>query len=456
MKNKNVDNLWITFRFYIILVVLSNIVILFSSCSRGPARAKYWLKHGFRMESSINEGLNSINLQEYLNEVTEITLKYNNYVEILKDGPEVLDKMYRLISDAKEYILLEEYIFRYDEVGKDFIKLLQRKSKEGIKVYVIIDAIGSYKDSSKIYCKLKESGVNVSIHNPVINWTVVRINKRNHRKVLVVDGLKGVISGIGLGKEYRYWRDLGVFVKGESIADLEYSFWKAWKDSGWGFVHKSIPIPLLTRVKHAIDNVLEPLELKNIKELCKETEYGSKGVRIVPSYPFVSHYENFDNLINIINNTKDYLYITNAYFVPNILIRNALKDAVKRGVDVKIILPNKTDLPVVRRTSRMLYATLLKGGIKIYELKGVILHAKYIVADDYYFSVGSTNILDRSFYTNFECNVDVFDKNIALEMKKIFYEDLAASIEIEYDVWQERSIFQKINEWMHVTTFWAF
>lgn len=408
------------------------------------------------METSVTSGLSSNELQNKLNDITSVFLNHNNYASILVDGPAVLDKMYNLIENAEDYILLEEYIFRNDEVGKDFIKLLKKKANQGVEVYVILDGFGSFRDSLKIYCSLKEQNVNASIHNPLLNWTIIRINKRNHRKVLVVDGVHGVISGIGLGKEYRYWRDLGVYIKGESVADLEYSFWKGWKDSGWGFIHKSIPVPIVSRLKRRLDNIISPYEINNKMEINNEISYGNNSVRIVSSYPFISHYENFDNIIKIINNTNDYLYITNAYFVPNVLIRNALKDAVNRGVDVRIILPNETDLPFVRRASRTLYTSLLRNGIKLYELKGVILHAKYVVADDFYVSIGSTNLIDRSFFANFECNADIFDEDIALQMKNIFYEDLSNSIEITYDYWKNRSIIKKITQWLNVSTFWVF
>ncbi|HOK39733.1 MAG TPA: phosphatidylserine/phosphatidylglycerophosphate/cardiolipin synthase family protein, partial [bacterium] len=377
------------------------------------------------------------------------------YVEILDNGEQVLKKMEELIKNAREYILLEEYIFRNDEVGKKFIELLKTKSKDGIKIYVVIDAIGTRNTDSKVYCSLLAEGINVRVYNPVFNWTILRIDYRNHRKVLVVDGNYGVVSGIGLGKEYKYWRDLGVYIVGDSIKDLEDSFWLSWKDAGWGIVYKNIHIPLLNEIKEKVENFIKPykkpIERKNEIKVKNRTK-----VRIVSTYPFFGHYELLDNYIEIINNAKEYIYITNAYFVPNIYIRNALKSAVERGVNVKIILPGETDLPVIRRASRIFFSNLLKNGIELYELKGQVLHAKYIIADDIYVSIGSTNFLDRAFFMNYECNVDIIDKDIALQMKEIFLEDLKKSKEIKYSEWKKRNIFLKIKDLINITTLTLF
>jgi len=441
--------------FYLLCLIITFLSI---NCTKFTSRFAYLIREGLKVEEKFNpedDELKSEFFQNYLNKITNIKLTKNNYVEILGNSEQVLKKMEELIRNAKEYILLEEYIFRNDEVGKKFIELLKTKVKEGIKIYVIIDAIGTRNTDSKVYCRLLSEGINIRVYNPIFNWTILRIDYRNHRKVLVVDGNYGVVSGIGLGKEYKYWRDLGVYFEGESIKDLEDSFWLSWKDAGWGFVYKNIHIPILAEIKEKIENLIKPyqkpIERKNEIKVKNKTK-----VRVVSTYPFFGHYELLNNYIEIINNAKEYIYITNAYFVPNVYIRNALKSAVERGVNVKILLPGETDLPVIRRASRIFFTNLLKNGIELYELKGQVLHAKYIVADDIYVSIGSTNFLDRAFFMNYECNVDIIDRKIALQMKEIFLEDLKKSKEIKYSEWKKRNIFLKIKDLINITTLTLF
>lgn len=438
----------------IFLFILA-ILLFFSGCTRLPARLTYFIKEGSTIEKKFDEDYLSEKFQLYLNKITGVELKENNRVKILKNGTTVIDSMYDLIEKSEHYVLLEEYIFRYDEVGKKFIDLLKKKSKEGIKIYVIIDNIGTCKNSMKIFCELKNAGVNMLLHNPLVNWTILRIDYRNHRKVLVVDGKKGIISGSGLGKEYRYWRDLGIYIEGSAIKDLEDSFWISWKDAGWGFINKNLSLPILADVKEKFDDLVFPFK-REINSYVDTDCAGKTKVRIVSTYPFMNHYELFEDYIEVINNAKKYIYITNAYFVPNVYVRNALKAAVKRGVNVKIILPGKTDLPIIRRASRMFFENLLKNGIELYELKGPVLHAKYMLIDDIYASIGSTNFLDRAFFMNFECNADVFDKDIACELKEIFFDDISKSKKIIYENWKKRSLLDKIKERLHITTLTLF
>ncbi|HPG29975.1 MAG TPA: phosphatidylserine/phosphatidylglycerophosphate/cardiolipin synthase family protein, partial [bacterium] len=321
------------------------------SCSATPQRIYYLLK--YKNNYNIKSDSPTIHsLKEILEKNEKIKFYPNNSLTLLQTGDEVLSRMYRLIESANSEICIDQYIFRNDEVGIDFFKLLQQKSESGVKVRIIIDKLGSF-GPSFYYSKYLKSASKIQLRffNPVLWWSIIKINNRDHSKLLIVDSKTAVISGIGLGKEYKYWRDIGVEIQGPVLFDIKKKFEETWRKSGYGWFGKDIPFPGLNELKSEFDKLF----LKKIKidDSLKNNLQGSADARLLQASPDFSNRIVFETFLKAINSSSNYVYITNSYFLPNKLFRNSLINAVKRGVDVKIILPSKTDLPLLRRTSHL-------------------------------------------------------------------------------------------------------
>jgi len=433
-------NLRLFFFLIITAIFFSNV-----NCTRLPQRIYYFTIHGNEYKnkvSNINEDTTSF-IQE-LNTKSDFKFRDNNFIKVIATGDSVLQRMYDLINAAETEVLIDQYIFRDDEIGKKFFELLQNKAKDGVKVRVIIDKIGSLKPSLYFSKKIKYSKVKIRYYNPVLWWSIIKINNRDHNKVLIIDDDTAIISGIGLGQEYKYWRDLGVEINGPIIYDLKYIFELNWRAAGYGWFGKDIPFPFINELKLNVDELF----LKDIK-IDTDTLTLSKGditARALYGSPKFTNRAIFESILTAVNSAQKNIYITNAYFLPNVIFRKALYSAVKRGVDVRIITPQKSDLPLMRRYTQIYYNSMLKNGIKIYELRDRVLHAKYMVIDDVWSTIGSININDRSFFMNIEQNIEIIDKKINAQLTQIFLDDMNNSEEIILEHWQKRSILKKIRD----------
>jgi cardiolipin synthase len=370
--------------------------------------------------------------------VTESPLTKGNKVNLLIDGPATYAAMFEVIRSAKDHINLETFILEDDEIGKKFTDLLLRKQEEGVQVNIIYDSMGSFTTAESFFQRLRDKGIQVVEFNPVNplkghgEWFLIH---PDHRKILIVDGKVAISGGINISKVYSGglsgrkkvkgvplpWRDTDIQIEGPAVAEFQKLFLDTWS-------------------KQEGPKLSEPNYYPKMKE------DGNALVRVVGSTPGSDNRITFIAYVAAITFAENSIHLTNAYFIPDDQILDAFKDAARRGVDVKIILPSSTDSELVLNAARHNYSELLKAGVKIYERRNAVLHAKTAVIDGVWSTVGSTNLDYLSLLSDDEVNAVVLSREFAVEMERMFANDLAQSDQIQCDKWGERPLSQKIKE----------
>ncbi|MGZ3607881.1 MAG: cardiolipin synthase [Syntrophales bacterium] len=379
--------------------------------------------------------------------LTENPLTKGNKVTLLADGQAAYAAMFKAIESAKNHINLETFIIDADDVGRQFSDLLLKKQAGGVQVNLIYDSVGSYSNPAAFFQRLKEGGIQVLEFNPVNpfkshgNWLLAH---PDHRKILIVDGKIAITGGINISSVYSSklsgrerdegaplpWRDTDVQIEGPAVAEFQKLFLDTWsKQNG----------PKLSE--------------RNYYPKMKED--GNALVRVVGSTPGSDNRITFIMYVAAIMFAEHSIHLTNAYFIPDDQVLKAFTDAAKRGVDVKIILPETTDSKLALYAARHNYSELLEAGVKIYERRNALLHAKTAVIDGVWSTVGSTNLDYWSLLNDDEVNAIVLSREFAAEMEKTFAKDLAQSHEIKWEEWQERSLFSQLQEWFaHLFDHW--
>jgi cardiolipin synthase len=336
-----------------------------------------------------------------------------NSVKILKDASENYPAWLDAMSSAKKSIHFENYIITEDDIGNQFADVLASKAREGVSVRLIYDWLGSLgKASSHFWEKLKSAGVEVRCFNPPRFDNPLGWMSRDHRKMIVVDSMIGFVTGLCVGRMWvgfpansiEPWRDTGVMVKGPAVADIEHAFADVWATMGAPLPEDEIP--------HR--SAIHPA--------------GDVTLRVVASVPNTAGLYRLDQLIAAV--ARESLWLTDAYFVGIALYVQALGAAAKDGVDVRLLVPGTTDLPVLGALSRAGYQPLLEAGVRVFEWNGSMLHAKTAVADGRWARIGSTNLNLSSWLGNYELDVAVEDEAFAQSMERMYLEDLERSTEI--------------------------
>jgi cardiolipin synthase len=371
------------------------------------------------------------------------SLVVGNRVSLLVDGPSTYDAMFAAISQAKNNIDMETYIIEDDEEGRRFSDALIAKQQAGVQVNFIYDSVGSIGTPKEFFQRMRDAGIKVLEFNPV-NPLALRkgwdVNSRDHRKLLIVDGRVAFVGGINISSVYSSgssaslkrrakpdkaheipWRDTHIRVEGPVAAGFQTLFMDTWKQQ------KGDPLP---------DRNYFP----------RMTPIGEEVVRAIGSSPEQPFSVIYVTLLSAINSAQSQVWLTNAYFVPDPQMLAALKEAVARGVDVRLLLPGKSDSALVYYASRSYYEELLEAGVKIYERQDALLHAKTAVIDGVWSTIGSTNLDWRSFVTNQEINAVVLGAGFGAQMQKMFTEDLKASQLFTVETWHARSIGSRIKE----------
>lgn len=371
-------------------------------------------------------------------------LVVGNEVELLIDGPTTYQAMFEAIENAKDHINLETFIFEDDdEVGKRFADLLIRKQQSGVQVNVMYDSVGSLTTPAGFFKNLKDHGINTLEFNPInpLKWRKGwQVNERDHRKLLIVDGHTAFLGGINISSVYSRgsfsgsksdsknikmkdipWRDTHVRISGPIVSEFQKMFIATWASQKG---------PLL------VDRNYYP-ELTN---------RGKEVVRAIGSSPEDTYNQMYVNLLSAFNSAETQLWITNAYFVPDPQMLETLKDAVRRGVDVRLLLPGKSDSELVYYASRSYYNELLEAGVKIYERNDALLHAKTALIDGVWSTIGSTNLDWRSFVNNYEINAVILGQDFGDKMKKLFEKDLESSHLLTHAQWKKRSLYARLKE----------
>ncbi|WP_321520191.1 cardiolipin synthase [uncultured Bacteroides sp.] len=351
-----------------------------------------------------------------------------NEVEIYTNGYAKLQALIRELMRAKHHIHLEYYIFENDPVGRLVRDVLIDKAREGVEVRLIYDDVGCWHVPNRFFEEMIEAGIEVraflKVRFPVFTS---KVNYRNHRKIVVIDGCIGFVGGMNIavryirGFDWGIWRDTHVMIKGKAVHGLQTSFLL-----DWYFVDQT----LLTSSKFF--PVLE--------------SSGESLVQIVTSEPTAEWKEIMQGLCLAISSAKQYFYIQTPYFLPTEPLLAALQIAALAGVDVRIMLPERADAAITQLATRSYLKDVLRAGVKVFFYQKGFLHSKLMVSDDALSTVGSTNMDFRSFEHNFEVNAFMYDEPTALRMKEIFLLDQRDCIPVYLKNWEKRPARQKVKE----------
>jgi cardiolipin synthase A/B len=334
-----------------------------------------------------------------------------NQVRLLRDAGENFPAWLDAISRAKRHVFMEMYIFSDDKVGRPVAEALAARARAGVKVRLLWDWLGTW-GSRKLWALMREAGVEVRCFNPPKLDSPFGWLSRDHRKSICVDGEVGFVSGLCLSARWLGrpdlgvppWRDTGIEIRGPAVADVEEAFARVWATAG----------PPLADEELAYAHGVGPA--------------GDIPVRVVATMPHLTGLFRLDQLIASL--ARERLWLTDAYFVGLTPYVQALCAAARDGVDVRLLIPGASDIPVLSPLSRAGYRPLLESGVRVFEWKGSMLHAKTAVADDRWARVGSTNLNVASFWANYELDVAIEDQRFAGRMADVYEEDLENATEI--------------------------
>lgn len=350
-------------------------------------------------------------------------LRGGNLCHVLCDATLAYPAMLEAIENARERILFEIYIFRDDRWGTRFFDALLGRALAGVKVYLMYDAFGAM-EAEDLFVALRGAGAKIHEYNGFrFSKKLARLNRRNHRKILVVDGEIGFVGGLNVGNEYIEpgrdlpFRDTQLSVRGPMVGQLEDAFIDLWRhETGRHLQRSSRPRPAM----------------------------GEGRGLVIAKTPLRGRYLLSALHRNMLKNAQSRIWIANAYFVPKRRLRKELFRAAQRGVDVRLMLPGPTDVPMVRWASRSQYTRLLQAGIRIFEYRARMLHMKTMLIDEHWLMVGSTNLDHRSFNWNLEVQAVVRDPDAARELEAHWQSDLEQCEEIHLDEWRNRSWWEKV------------
>jgi cardiolipin synthase len=355
--------------------------------------------------------------------------KYNK-VTVLSDTTETYEAMKSAIERAKDHIHFQFYTIRHDQIGREFQQLFIRKAREGVIVRVLYDGVGSYKLSRRYIKELREAGVEVqSFLAPLFAFIDKRLNYRNHRKIVVVDGAIGFFGGINIGDEYLgknprlgFWRDTHMQVDGNAVYFLQNIFLTDWSFTGGAALSDPRYYP---------------------EQLGEER---NQHVQIVSNGPDDHWNKILEVYFAALSTAQHRIYITTPYFIPDSSLLMALKTAANSGVDVKIIFPKVADSYIVQLASLSYLEELMQAGVRFYQYVKGFIHTKVLLIDDTLAFVGTANLDMRSFFVNFELNAVMFDAEVIIKLDEDFRQDLKNSKAMLLEEFQKRSRIEKAKE----------
>ena len=367
-------------------------------------------------------------LERLMLETAGAPLIYGNRGDFFPEPKERFEKFFDDIKNAKGHIHLLYYTLMDDRVGNELKSILIKKAAEGVEVRVIYDGVGSLKARKKFFKEMAQNGVEVEEFLPIRFLKFARrVNYRNHRKIAVIDGEIGYVGGRNIADCYLYglprgeWRDLDIRIEGEGVYGLQAAFL-----TDWYYAHKQ--------------------RVDDKKYFPKIGAKGANLMQIVSGGPNDEFESIMSGMFEAICGAKKYAYITTPYFIPNEQIMRAMQAAALSGVDVRLILPSKSDSVFVNAAGFSFVSGLLESGVKVYLFQGGFIHAKSIAVDDSLFITGSANMDIRSFELNFETCAFLYDEKSAEEGRKIFMGDLAKSKELLKDEWAKRPAYRRAFE----------
>ncbi len=347
-------------------------------------------------------------------------------------GQEAWGAMLLACENARESIDIEQYIFADDEVGKQFVDVLRERAWAGVKIRILCDTVGSWSlYTSRLPSIMKQDGIEVRFFNVVSPWRIGNLFSwyfRDHRKIMIVDKKIGFTGGIGLQNKMHNWRDTNVEVRGSIVNEMMITFNEMW-------VH---------------------VENRDIISRISKARSYTRGFRFITSAPYLRKRFLYHSIIDALRSARTYAYITTPYFIPDRRLARVLRLAVKRGVDVRLLLPGLPEEPdnqfsatsqtAVRYGAYSHYEPMLRAGVKIFEYHKSFLHSKTMVIDDEWSTVGSFNLDNLSFLYNYEANIISTDQESIQAIKNHFTQDLMHAKEITLEDWVKRPLYHKVRE----------
>jgi len=347
-------------------------------------------------------------------------LSAGNSFEIITSGRRKYELLLRDIGEARESIHLEYFHFGKDEGSKEVMKLLEKKAREGVEVRFLNENVANFPIPSFYYNRMRKSGIEVerfTNSKQGFLFLPMKLNYRNHRKIVVIDGRIGYVGGMNINNHYFFqWRDTHLRLEGNAVAALQTTFLDSWLTS-----QGSLKQPLTHYFKEFTGPAEGPFRDKLVQIVPNASD--SQWPLLLMGYEWV------------LQNARSYVYMQTPYFIPPDSFLDCLKAAALRGVDVRIMLPEKVDTPFMGAANKAYYKECLEAGVRIYERGGEFIHSKTLVCDDYLSQVGSANIDIRSFQLNHEVNAYIYDRQTALACKEIFFKDMEQSEEWTPEAW---------------------
>ncbi|WP_054957886.1 cardiolipin synthase [Paenibacillus dakarensis] len=447
-ERRDVGSTWAWLLVLLLIPIAGFILYLFFAQNFRRKRLFYWddikkkgLDRGLKFQESLlrseqfqfknhvswkNKDLITMNLLH-----NQAVLSEDNQVEVFTDGKEKFAALFQDIEEATEFIHIQYYIIQKDRLGKRMMDLLTKKAKQGVNVRVLYDELGSRRINPRFLQELRDAGGQVEAFFPskyrLIN---LRLNYRNHRKLVIIDGKIGYVGGFNVGDEYLglnpkfgYWRDTHLRIVGTAVYSIQTRFILDWNQASSN--HDIVYFPSL--FPHL------PTQ-------------GNVGIQIVTSGPD-SEYEHIKNgYLKMISSAQKSIYIQTPYFIPDSSMLDALRVASLSGVEVNVMIPDKPDHMFVYWATLSYIGEMLSVGAKVYLYSNGFIHAKTLVIDEEIASVGTANIDFRSFKLNFEVNAFLYDEGIAERLSQDFKQDIKVSRLLTLKEYRERSKWIRIKE----------
>lgn len=389
------------------------ITVLWLNLSGGEKRIAHEVTHQY--------GVRDAQFRREMGNLLGPSILPGNEVVNLENGKEIFPAMLSAVEGARQSITFETYIYWSGEVGERFARALADRARAGVKVHVLLDWVGSQKIDETLIEQMKSAGVQVEYFHPLHWYTLGRINNRTHRKLLVIDGRLGFTGGVGIADQWEgqaedpeHWRDSHYELRGPAVAQMQAAFMDNWIKTTGRVLSGERYFP-----------ALEPAGDVPAQLFIASPSGGGDSMMLMYLLAIAAAEHSVD--------------LSAAYFVPDELTRGVIRDAIKRGVKVRIIVPGEhIDTEVVRKASRAEWGDLLAAGARIFEYQPTMFHCKMLVVDGHLVSVGSTNFDNRSFRLNEEANLNVYDDAFAQRVTGVFEQDLRHAREITYAQWRQR------------------
>jgi cardiolipin synthase len=365
-----------------------------------------------------------------LEALTDAQINHHNDLTVLANGERFYEAELDAIRKAERSVNLEAYIFKRGEVSRRFLAALADRARAGVRVNLVLDAIGSFSTSGSYCRELIQAGGRVRFYHPFSWRSIANINNRTHRELLIVDGRVGFIGGAGIAdhwlvnkRGHARWRDTVIRVEGDIVSNLQATFAENWLEASGEIIFGEEYFP-------------DPAHAGGAKAMIinsAPSAGGSTRARIL-----------FQALVSA---ARKNILITTPYFLPDSSMVRELTRAARRRVQVQILVPGKrSDHALTRSSSRRLYGDLLRAGARIYEYHPAMIHAKVLVVDGLWSVTGSTNFDNRSFGINDEVNLAAFDSSVAAQLRQDFLADIEASREVTLAEWEKRSLAERLHE----------